>query len=142
MLEQPDLFTTALLDWLDTLSAPTAPAISQQPANHPQQALHRSKTPQPHHTEGTDPWKPPSPPTTILVDWLINRVASYLNTDPDAIETDTAIGDYGLDSVFALNLCTDLEFEFGILAEPTIAWDYPTIDDIAGHLTEELRTGQ
>jgi acyl carrier protein len=74
-----------------------------------------------------------------LVDWLINRVASYLNSDPDTIETDKAFGDYGLDSVFALNLCTDLESEFRILAEPTVAWDYPTIDHLAGHLTEDLR---
>ena len=72
-----------------------------------------------------------------LVDWLINRVAAYLSTDPDAIDTDKALGDYGMDSVFALNLCTDLELEFGILAQPTIAWDYPTIDAIAGHLTED-----
>ena len=82
------------------------------------------------------------PTHDILVDWLIDLIASYLNTDPDAVETDRALGDYGLDSVFALKLCTDLEFEYGFLAQPTIAWDYPTIDDIAGHLTEELGTGQ
>ena len=46
-------------------------------------------------------------------------------------------GDYGLDSVFALNLCTDLEQEFGILAQPTLTWDYPTIDAVAGHLTQD-----
>lgn len=73
-----------------------------------------------------------------LTDWLIARVATYLNSDPDMVDTDTAFGDYGLDSVFALNLCTDLESEFGILAEPIVAWDYPTIDAIAGHLTEGL----
>jgi len=73
-----------------------------------------------------------------LVDWLINRVAAYVNAGPDTIETDKAFGDYGLDSVFALTLCTDLEYEFGVLAEPTLAWDYPTIDDMARHLTEDL----
>lgn len=77
-----------------------------------------------------------------LVDWLIGRVAAYLNTEPDAIDTEKTFGDYGLDSVFALNLCTDVELEFGILVEPTIAWDYPTIDDVAGHLTEDLETTQ
>ena len=75
-----------------------------------------------------------------LVDWLTNRVAAYLATNPAAIATDVSFGDYGLDSVFALDLCTDLEHEFGILAQPTIVWDYPTINAIAGHLTEELRT--
>jgi len=80
------------------------------------------------------------PTYTALVDWLTNRVAAALNTQPAAIATDAAIGDYGLDSVFALTLCSDLEDELGIVVEPTIVWDYPTIDAIAGHLTEELRT--
>jgi acyl carrier protein len=71
-----------------------------------------------------------------LVDWLIDRIAVYLATCPAAIETDKTFGDYGLDSAFALNLCTDLETELGILVEPTIAWDYPTIHAIAGHLAE------
>jgi acyl carrier protein len=74
-----------------------------------------------------------------LVDWLIDRIAVYLATSPAAIETDKAFGDYGLDSAFALNLCTDLETEFGILVEPTVAWDYPTIDDMAGYLATQTR---
>jgi acyl carrier protein len=76
------------------------------------------------------------PTHDTLVDWLIDRVAGHLSTEPAAIEPDVAFGDYGLDSVFALNLCTDLEQEFGILAQPTLTWDYPTIDAVAGHLTE------
>ena len=84
----------------------------------------------------------PPPAYTTLVDWLTNRVAAYLNTEPAAIATDAAIGDYGLDSVFALTLCADLECELGIVVEPTLVWDYPTIDAIAGHLTEELRTAR
>ncbi|MBO0864231.1 MAG: acyl carrier protein [Mycobacterium sp.] len=79
------------------------------------------------------------PSYSALVDWLTNRVAAYVNTAPAAIATDAAINDYGMDSVFALTLCSDLEYEFGIIAEPTLAWDYPTIDAMAGYLTEELR---
>ena len=74
-----------------------------------------------------------------LVDWLIDRLATYLAADPTSIETDKTFGDYGLDSAFALNLCTDLETDLGILVEPTIAWDYPTIEDIGGHLAERTR---
>jgi acyl carrier protein len=74
-----------------------------------------------------------------LVDWLTGRIAGYLATSPAAIETDMAFGDFGLDSAFALNLCTDLETEFGIRVEPTVTWDYPTISDIAGHLAAQTR---
>jgi acyl carrier protein len=79
------------------------------------------------------------PSYDTLVDWLINRIAAYLGTAPAAIETDVAFGNYGLDSVSALKLCADLEYEFGILAQPTITWDYPTVDAIAEHLTEDAR---
>ncbi|MGW5263735.1 acyl carrier protein [Microbispora sp. NPDC004025] len=42
---------------------------------------------------------------------------------------------YGLDSIHALSLCVDVEEAVGLLVEPTLAWDHPTIDDIAAHLT-------
>ena len=79
------------------------------------------------------------PAFSAVVHWLTDRVAAYLNTEPAAIATDSSIGDYGMDSVFALTLCADLEYEFGIVVEPTLAWDYPTIDAMAAYLTEELR---
>ena len=83
----------------------------------------------------------PAPPAyATLVDWLTDRVAAYLHTESAAIATDAAIGDYGLDSVFALTLCADLECELGVVVEPTLVWDYPTIDAIAEHLSEELRS--
>ena len=79
------------------------------------------------------------PAFSAAVHWLTDRVAAYLNTEPAAIATDATIGDYGMDSVFALSLCVDVEYEFGIVVEPTLAWDYPTIDAMAAYLTEELR---
>jgi acyl carrier protein len=74
-----------------------------------------------------------------LVDWLKGRVAATLGLTPAVVKIDVAFSDYGLDSTFALDLCVRLEHEFGILAEPTIAWDYPTIDAIARHLAEQPR---
>jgi acyl carrier protein len=76
----------------------------------------------------------------ILVDWLVGRIAGYLATTAAAIETDKAFGDFGLDSAFALNLCTDLETEFGLRVDPTIAWDYPTINDMAHYLATQTRS--
>ena len=91
--------------------------------------------PMKERTMGTHPLHP----RPLVVDWLTDRVAAYLNTEPAAIATDSSIGDYGMDSVFALTLCADLEYEFGIVVEPTLAWDYPTIDAMAAYLTEELK---
>ena len=79
------------------------------------------------------------PTYATMIDWLIARLADYLNTRRGAIATDASIADFGLDSVFALTLAGALEYEFGIVVEPTLAWDYPTIEAMAGHLTEQLR---
>lgn len=74
-----------------------------------------------------------------LTDWLVDRVACYLAMSPDAIDTDRTFGDYGLDSAFALTLCTDLETEIGVLVEPTFPFDFPSIDAMATELGRNIR---
>jgi acyl carrier protein len=69
-----------------------------------------------------------------MVDWLTCRIAAHLHTTPDAIATDAPLSDHGLDSLFGLTLCADLERQLGLVVQPTIAWDYPTVDAIAGYL--------
>ncbi len=69
-----------------------------------------------------------------LADWLTKKVANYLGVPPEAIDIDTPLADYGLDSAASLGLCADLECEKGIPVETTIVWDYATIDAIADHL--------
>jgi len=60
--------------------------------------------------------------------WLIDRVAAYLQCSPDTIRPDTPLADYGLDSVYALTMCADIEDHLGIDLEPTVMWDNPTVD--------------
>lgn len=63
--------------------------------------------------------------------WVTRQVAAYLDTAPEDIDPDVPIAQYGLDSVFALGLCGDIEETFDIEVSPTLAWDYPTIELIA-----------
>lgn len=69
---------------------------------------------------------------------LRTLVASYLERPATDIATDAKLVEYGLDSVFALTLCGDIEDEYDIEIESTLAWDYPTIDAITGFLHETL----
>lgn len=69
---------------------------------------------------------------------LLNLVASYLERPVTEIESDVKLVDYGLDSIFALTLCGDVEDEFDIEVTSTLAWDYPTIDAITVYLHEAL----
>ena len=70
--------------------------------------------------------------------WLTNRLSEYLQRPADEIGAHTPFAEYGLDSVAALSLYGDIEEEFGLFLEPTVAWDHPTADDLAHHLAEEF----
>ncbi|MGX1756534.1 acyl carrier protein [Streptomyces lydicus] len=70
--------------------------------------------------------------------WLTERVAYFLDVKPHDIASDDLLVEIGLDSVYALTLCGDVEDEYGILVEATLAWDHPTIDAITAHIQSEL----
>ena len=72
-----------------------------------------------------------------LAAWLTAKVAGYLNVAPHTIDVDTPLADCGIDSVMAMTLCADLEYEKGLAVDTTIVWDHPTIDAIATYLIAE-----
>ncbi|TDD40126.1 acyl carrier protein [Actinomadura sp. KC06] len=78
------------------------------------------------------------PSEQTIRDWLIERVAFYTERAPDAVDPDVQIVELGLDSVYALNLCGDIEDEFGFEVEPTLGWDHPTVNAITAFLIGEL----
>ncbi|GAA3947108.1 hypothetical protein GCM10023085_31640 [Actinomadura viridis] len=70
--------------------------------------------------------------------WLTELVAAYAELPPGRIDPGRPLADYGLDSVYALAVCSDIEDRFGLAVEPTLAWDHPTVEAIARHLYAEL----
>ena len=78
-------------------------------------------------------------PVDEIRDWLIERVAFYLQRTAEAVQPAVPLVELGLDSVYALTLCGDVEDRLGLIVMPTLAWDYPTVDAIAAHLHEQLR---
>ena len=73
--------------------------------------------------------------------WLTDRVAAYLDKSPDDIDPRLPLAEYGLDSVYAVSLSGDIEAHLGLEVEPTMAWDYPTIEAIARYLCGETLGG-
>ncbi|MCJ0871759.1 acyl carrier protein [Streptomyces sp. AP-93] len=71
-------------------------------------------------------------------DWLVHRVAYFLECPVSQIDATAHLVEIGLDSVYALTLCGDVEDRFGLLVEPTMAWDHPTVDAITVYLAGEL----
>lgn len=76
-----------------------------------------------------------------LRQWVLARVAYYIEGEPENIDPDAKLVGYGLDSVYALTLCGDIEDEYGLVVDPTLAWDYPTVNAIVGYLGEQLAAG-
>lgn len=77
-------------------------------------------------------------PTNETARWLIQKVASYLAMEPDRIDVDRPLAEYGLNSVYALTLCGEIEDHFGVPVEPTMAWDYPTVEAMSEYLRTQL----
>jgi acyl carrier protein len=73
-----------------------------------------------------------------LCGWTRNRVAYYLECAPTEIDVDRSLAGYGFDSVFALSLCGEIEDEYGLEVDPTLAWDFPTVRGIADRLASDL----
>ncbi|WP_128382085.1 acyl carrier protein [Streptomyces cavernae] len=67
--------------------------------------------------------------------WLTTHLAVYLDRLPETIDATVPLAEYGADSVCALSLCGDIEDDFGIVVEPSLLWDHPTVAQLAAHLT-------
>ncbi len=72
----------------------------------------------------------------LLTEWLIQRVAYYVECPLTDIDTGVLLASYGLDSVYAFALCGDIEDELGLPVEPTAVWDFGTISALASHLAD------
>ena len=74
----------------------------------------------------------PNPQETAQIRrWLTERVAYYLERPVDEIDATVPLAESGMNSVSATSLCGDVEDRFEINVDPTMVFDYPTVDDIA-----------
>ena len=70
--------------------------------------------------------------------WIAKWIADKLKIAVDSIDTRKSLVYYGLDSVTAIGLSSDLEVWLGRQLSSTLAWDYPSIETLAQHLAEEI----
>ncbi|MEU7041075.1 acyl carrier protein [Streptomyces varsoviensis] len=78
--------------------------------------------------------------TEDLRAWLTQCVALHVQLTPEQIKPDVPLTDYGLDSIYALTVASEIEDHLGIDLDPTVMWNHPTIDDLVGFLTEPDQT--
>jgi phthiocerol/phenolphthiocerol synthesis type-I polyketide synthase C len=78
---------------------------------------------------------PRLPSESSIIDWLVEWVAADANIDQAQIDTSEPFAVYGLGSVEAVSLVAYLEERLGVALPATLAWDFPTIEALAAHLS-------
>ena len=70
---------------------------------------------------------------TEIEAWLSNKIAELLQISPEEIELKQPLAIYGLNSAKAVSIAAQLEEWFGIPINPTIVYDYPSIQALANY---------
>jgi len=85
-------------------------------------------------TEATLPRNYPTAKT--IQAWLIGNLAERLKVSPGDLRTDEPFASYGLDSVAAVSLSSEMEDWLGRRLSPNLLWDHPTIASLSEHLAK------
>jgi amino acid adenylation domain-containing protein len=72
-----------------------------------------------------------------IVAWLSSRVAGQLGIRSEEVDTRQPFASFGIGSLQAIRVAADLEEWLGRKLNPTLVYDYPTIDSLAQFLAEE-----
>jgi acyl carrier protein len=91
------------------------------------------RTPQPDDTVD-DPGAALRTDPARLEAWLTEWIAREAKLDPATLHRDKQFSDFGVDSLMAATLSGELEKLLGRTLSPSIAWEYPTIGELAGYL--------
>jgi acyl carrier protein len=73
--------------------------------------------------------------------WLVSRVAAALGVPPERIDAREDLSRYALGSIEAMAVVGDLEDWLGLVLDPTVLWDHPTIAALAFHLARDAGAG-
>lgn len=75
-----------------------------------------------------------------IINWLREKIAQEIKSEAQNIASDVPFTDFGLDSIVIVTLVDDLEFWLKISLDPTVFWEYPTIELLTDWLITEKIT--
>jgi acyl carrier protein len=70
-------------------------------------------------------------------EWLVSYLAEALQVASDSIDVEASFDTFGLDSVTAIGMTGHLEEWLGCQVDPMSVYDYPTIEKLAGYLSDQ-----
>ena len=77
-----------------------------------------------------------SPTAESIEAWLVREIAGRVGSSPEEIDIRKPFESHGLDSVEGVGMSGALENWLGVRLPATLAWDFPTIESLARHLSE------
>ena len=72
-----------------------------------------------------------------VASWIRKALAKLLGVGVDQIDMTKPFASFGVDSITAVRLSGELQEWLGRPVPPTVAYDYPTIDKLAAHLSRD-----
>jgi acyl carrier protein len=78
-----------------------------------------------------------APTQSRIEAWLLERLRERLGEGSEQVDPHLPFSYYGLDSLDAVALATELEEWLGVPVEPDVAWDHPTAHAVAAYLSGE-----
>ena len=70
--------------------------------------------------------------------WCADHLAKALDVAPEEIDPAASFNRLGVDSAMAVFLVAELEAWLDVELAPNIAFEYPSIRDLARHLAEQI----
>ncbi|KJH71678.1 acyl carrier protein [Aliterella atlantica] len=80
------------------------------------------------------------PAAAEIQDWIVNYLADLLEIEPDEVDVTIPFDRYGLDSSAAVGMTGDLETWLGRELDPTLLYDYPTVEALVQHISSQSRS--
>ena len=77
------------------------------------------------------------PKSAEIAAWLSGKMAAHLGIPPARVDHRATFASFGLGSLQAVALAGELETWLGRALAPTLAYEYPTIEALAAHLSGE-----
>jgi acyl carrier protein len=74
--------------------------------------------------------------------WLVTNISCILGINPEEIDIREPLDSYGLDSAQAMVLASKAEKFLGFKLSLIHLWYYPTIEELAQRLAEELEKSE
>lgn len=105
------------------------------------QSVEVNQIPTISRNNNTDPRKDAQEPLTAtkIQVWLVSYLVEQLEINSNEIDVTIPFERYGLDSSAVVSLSSDLEEWLEYEIDPTLLYDYPTIEALARHLADELK---